>query len=488
MTHPVGRVDSGGADAVEVDVVVVGLGPGGEDVAGQLAEAGLSVVAVERRLVGGECPYWGCVPSKMMIRAANALAEARRVEGLAGHCDVRPQWEPVAKRIREQATDFWDDAVAARRLEGKGGRLVRGRARVVGRQSVEVDTTVFRASRALVLATGSVPAIPMVEGLAGTPFWTNHEVIELETLPSSMVVIGGGAIGMELSQVFARFGVRVSVVEAAPRVLAAEEPEVSEAVLRAVLAEGIDVHTGAGASRVNYGPEGFAVTLTDATIRTSGAERGTVSGEALLVATGRRVDLRALGVGALGVDESARALPIDERCRVAPGVWAVGDATGSGAFTHVSMYQADVVVKDILGAPRTVADYRVLPRVTFTDPEVGSFGMTERQARETGIDVAVGTVVLAATSRGWIHGPGNEGFIKVVVDRSRGVLVGGTVVGPSGGEIMACLAVAAAAAMPVESLAEMIWAYPTFSRGVLDALKNASVTGKAVTGQREQRP
>ncbi len=453
---------SEGASQMTIDVVVVGLGPGGEDVAGRLAESGLSVVGIERNLVGGECPYWGCVPSKMMIRAANALAEARRVRLLAGDADVRADWAPVARRIRAEATDSWDDTVAAQRFEGKGGTLVRGSARLVGPDAVQVGDVVYRATRALVLATGSTPAVPPIEGLAGTPFWTNHEAIELETLPASVVVLGGGAVGVELSQVLARFGVRVVVVEAGSRVLAAEEPEVSEIAVGVLARDGVEVRTGVAASRVEHGPDGFAVTLADGSV---------LAAEALLVATGRRVDLRGLGVAAVGADESDRSLPVDERCRVSPGVWAVGDLTGAGAFTHVAMYQADVVVKDVLGTPRSPARYAALPRVTFLDPEIGSVGLTEHQAREAGLTVSVASVPMASSSRGWIHGPGNEGLIKVVADAERGVLVGATVMGPCGGEVMASLAVAIAAEVPVGDLAEMIWAYPTFARGIADAVK-----------------
>src|SRR5512139_508352 len=201
-----------------VDVVVIGLGVGGEEVAGRLAEAGLSVVGIENRLVCGECPYWGCVPSKMMIRAANLLAETRRVDGRAGTASVRPDWAPVARRIREEATDHWDDRVAVDRFTGKGGRFLRGTGRLVGPDTVAVGGHRLRASRGIVIGTGTVAAIPPVDGLAGTPYWTNHEAIEVETLPASLAILGGGAIGLELAQVFARFGVSVTVVEALERV------------------------------------------------------------------------------------------------------------------------------------------------------------------------------------------------------------------------------------------------------------------------------
>src|SRR6266852_4481822 len=211
----------------EVDVVVIGLGPGGEYAGGRLAGAGLAVAGVEARLVGGECPYWGCVPSKMMIRAADLLAEGGRIPGMAGAATVRPDWRPVARRIRDEATDNWDDKVAVDRFTGKGGRFVRGRGRLTAPGEITVDTAggrrVIRVRRAIVINTGTAPAIPPVDGLAGTPYWTNREAIETEEVPRSLIVLGGGSIGAELSQVFARFGARLTVVEAAERLIPMDE-------------------------------------------------------------------------------------------------------------------------------------------------------------------------------------------------------------------------------------------------------------------------
>jgi pyruvate/2-oxoglutarate dehydrogenase complex dihydrolipoamide dehydrogenase (E3) component len=446
-----------------VDVVVVGLGPGGEDAAGRLAEAGLNVVGVDARLVGGECPYWGCVPSKMMIRAANLLAETRRVDGMAGRATVQPDWAPVARRIREEATDDWNDQVAVDRFIGKGGTFVRGRGKLIGPGKVLVDGVTYEATRGVILATGTLAAVPPIDGLAGTPYWTNHEAIEADTLPESLIVLGGGAIGVELSQVFARFGVAVTVVEAADRLVALEEPESSKLVSEALERDGITVRVGAKATSVTYTLNKFSVRLGDGQ---------TVSGEKLLVATGRDTGLAALGVDSAGLDASAKIVPVDERMRAGEKLWAIGDITGKGAFTHVSMYQANIVVGEILGEPVPAADYRALPRVTFTDPEVGAVGLTEAQARERGISVRTGISQVPSSARGWIHKAGNEGFIKLVEDRDRGVLVGATSAGPVGGEVLSALAVAVHGEVPVEKLRHMIYAYPTFHRGIEDALRD----------------
>ena len=442
------------------DVIVIGLGPGGEHVAGTLAERGLRVLGVDHGLVGGECPYWGCIPSKMMIRAADALAEARRVDGLAGSVgDVTPDWSVVARRIREEATDNWDDRVAVERLTGKGATFVRGSGRISGPGRVDVDGTAYTATTGIVVNTGTTAAIPPVEGLADTPYWTNHDVVEAAELPASIVVLGGGAIGCELSQVMARFGVEVTVVEAADRLLSLEEPETSAALQVALEADGITVRHGVGADTVSHDGSVFTVALADGSVLTV---------EKLLVATGRRADPAAVGLDTVGLAKDARTAPVDDRCRVAERVWAVGDITGKGAFTHVSMYQAGVVIRDVLGDDGPPAEYAALPRVTFTDPEVGAVGMTEQQARETLTNVQVGVTPLGETTRGWIAKA--DGLIKVVADADRGVLVGATTMGPAGGEVLGALAVAVHGEVPIERLRSMIYAYPTIHRGIEDAL------------------
>lgn len=449
--------------AERVDVVVVGLGVGGEEVAGKLAEAGLAVVGIENNLVGGECPYWGCVPSKMMIRAGNALAETWRVPKLAGSSSASPDWAPVAHRIRAEATDDWDDTVAVDRFTGKGGRFVRGYGVITGPRTVAVDEQTFEASKGIVIGTGTAPAVPPIEGLAGTPYWTNREAIEVEHLPVSLIVLGGGSIGVELAQVFARFGVHVTVVEAAPRLVALEEPSASELVTTALEADGVKIRTGVKAARVLYSePEGFAVELAD------GA--GTVTGDRLLVATGRTARLGDLGLETVGLDPAARWLTTDDRMRVADGLWAVGDVTGHGAFTHMAMYEAGVAIRDILGQPGPPADYRAVPRVTFTDPEVGAVGLTEEQARSQGLDVRVGQTDLTTSSRGWIHKEGNAGLIKLVADGD--VLVGATSAGPMGGEVLSMLTLAVHARTPLSTLRSMVYAYPTFHRAIEDALRD----------------
>jgi len=446
----------------ECDVVVIGLGPGGEEVAGALALAGLDVVGVENNLVGGECPYWGCIPSKMIIRGADLLAEGRRIDGMSGSASVSSDWAPVAHRIRAEATDTWNDKVAADRLIGKGGQLVRGSAKLVSNNTVVVGDDTFKARRAVVIGTGSSPFIPPITGLSEVDYWTNHEAIEAETLPDSMTVLGGGAIGVELAQAWARFGVKVTVVEGADRLVPLEEPESSEVLAKVFTKEGITQRCGVTAQAVSKNGDDIVVQLSD------GSE---VASQKLLVAVGRRSRMKDLGLEAAGIDTSGKGIPVDEQMRVVDGIWAVGDCTSKGAFTHVAMYQARIATAAILGKPKADADYKALPRVTFTDPEIGSVGMTEAQAREAGLNVRAGASDVSYSTRGWIHGPGNEGFIKLVEDAGRGVLVGATSMGPWGGEVLSILALAVHADVKTQQLREMIYAYPTFHRGIESSLE-----------------
>jgi pyruvate/2-oxoglutarate dehydrogenase complex dihydrolipoamide dehydrogenase (E3) component len=447
-----------------VDVVVIGLGPGGESIAAQLAKAGLSVVGVDARLVGGECPYYACIPTKMMIRAADALAEAHRASELAGSVQIKPDWAPVAARVRDDATANWDDQAAVDRLLASGARFERGWGKITDAGEVTVSTSdgdkVFRVNRGIVLNPGTDPAVPPIEGLADTPLWTNREAVATETVPSSMIVLGGGPVGCEFAQIFSRFGADVTLVQSGPRLLPNDEPESSELLRKVFERDGIRVVTGARATKVEYDGTNFHVQVGDETH----------TAEQLLVATGRTTDLSALGVKAAGIPDDGKTINVDERMRAADKVWAIGDVAGKGAFTHMSMYEADIAAADILGKDGPVAQYHAVPHATFTDPEVASVGLTQAEAEAQGVNVRVGLTNLPDSSRGYIHKLGNDGLIKLVEDADRGVLVGASAVGPGAGEILGALLVAVHAEVPTSTLKGMILAYPTFHRAIGAAL------------------
>jgi pyruvate/2-oxoglutarate dehydrogenase complex dihydrolipoamide dehydrogenase (E3) component len=457
------------ATNTEVDVVVLGVGTCGEDLSLQLLDAGLDVVGIEAALVGGECAYWACIPSKVMIRAASLLAGAEQIDGMAGRAAVTPNWAPVAARIRTEVTGGWDDSTAVERFVARGGRLIHGRGKLTGPDMVAVDEQTFTARRGIVIATGSKPAIPHIPGLADAADWTTHDIIQAETLPESLIVLGGGAVGCELGQMLTRFGVAVTIVEGSDRLLAHEEPEASATIDGAFEADGIRVHTGVLATSVGSSPDSVNVQLS------SGAE---IAAERLLVAAGRAVDLSGLGLESAGIETGGRFLDVDDHLRVADGIWAIGDVTGKAMFTHVAVHQAGKVAAAIMGKNPPPARYTAVPRVTFTAPEVGAVGMTEADARAAGIDVVAAVKQVPATFRGWIHGPGADGIIKLVVDRGTGLLVGATVVGPQAGETLGLLALAVHARVPIDDLRTMIYAFPTFHGGIGEALGAA---GRGVT-------
>jgi pyruvate/2-oxoglutarate dehydrogenase complex dihydrolipoamide dehydrogenase (E3) component len=456
----------------EVDVVVLGLGTSGEDLALQLLEAGLDVAGIEPQLVGGECPYWACIPSKMAIRAASLLAEARRVDGVAGQAQVTPDWSQVARRIREEATGGWDDTAAVARFESKGGRFVRGWGRLTGPRTVSAGDHSFTARLGVVISTGSKPAIPPIPGLAEVAYWTTHEAIAADPLPDSLIVLGGGAVGCELGQVFSRFGVEVTIVEGQDRLLPLEEPEASHVIAAALEGDGIHLRTGARVEAAANRDGQIELTLE------GGAD---ISADRVLVATGRAVDLSKLGLAEAGIDAAARFVEVDDRMRAGDGIWAMGDVTGKAMFTHTAFHQSAVVAADILELDPPPIDYESLPRVIFTDPEVGAVGLSEMQARERGQDVAVAVKNVPSTFRGWLHDTDSQGLIKLVIDTENGTLAGATVVAPNGGEVLGLLSLAVHQKTPVDVLRNMTYAFPTFHGGIGEALgAYARGTGKVI--------
>ena len=449
------------------DVIMLGVGTSGEDLSLQLLDAGLDVVGIEAKLVGGTCPFYGCLPSKMMVRAANLLKESERVSLMSGQASTSPDWSQVAGLVR-QLTGGWNDAGGVERFKKRGGRLIHGEGKFTGPRTVSVNVESFKARKGIVIATGTKPVIPPISGLDKVDYWTTDDIIEAESLPESIVILGGGATGSELGQVLARFGVKVTMVEPGDRLRRLEEPEASEKVETAFADDGITVHKGAKAREVELRGNSIVTRLDD------GEE---LVSERLVLATGRKPDLENMGLEAAGLDSSARFIEVDERMRAADGIWAMGDVTGKAMLTHVALYQGAIIAADILGKEHPPAEYHSIPRVTFTDPEVGSVGLTEAAAREAGFDVVTVAKQVAATFRGILHG-NNSGVIKLVADRKTGVLIGATAVGPRGGEMLGLLTLAVHARTPLTKLRSMIYAFPTFTGGIGEAI---GAYGRGVT-------
>jgi pyruvate/2-oxoglutarate dehydrogenase complex dihydrolipoamide dehydrogenase (E3) component len=437
----------------EFDVVCLGGGVAGEAIAGGLQGSGLTLAVVERELVGGECPYWGCIPSKTLLRSGETLEEAARARTLAAS---RVDWEldfpKVSKRVYWMARDL-DDSRPAAAVEATGAKLVRGEGKLIDPRTVEVGGERLVARKAVVVANGGTALIPPIPGLDAVDFWTNRQAVLPRELPSSLAVLGGGAVGVELGQAFARFGSKVTIIEAGPRFLGAEEPEAGLALRPHLLADGIKLLVGDPCTGVEKAAVGVVVTLK------SGA---TVHAERLLVATGRRPNFEAWqGAGLPQTDRGwLKVDPATLEARV--NVYGAGDVTGLGGFTHLAYYHGQIVARRLRGEDAR-ADHTAVPRVTFTDPEVASVGLSEAAARERGLEVVTASTDPAETARGYIH-DFHGGTLKLIGDRGRGVLVGATMVTPRAGEILGELVLALRAGTPLRTLADVIHPFPAFNR------------------------
>jgi pyruvate/2-oxoglutarate dehydrogenase complex dihydrolipoamide dehydrogenase (E3) component len=451
-------------DEQAVDVVVLGGGPAGENVAGGCAAAGLSVVLVERELVGGECSYWGCVPSKTLIRPGDVVAAARRAPGAAeavtGAVDAAS-----ALAQRDYMTSGWSDAGQARWLEEAGARLVRGHGRLAGERAVEVETedgpVRLRAARAVVLATGTSAALPPIPGMDGVGAWDNRDATAVKELPRRLLVLGGGAVGVELAQAFRRLGsAEVTLVEGSPRLLPREEPFAGQEVRAALEGEGVTVLVDSRLAAVRRdGSDGPVIgTLRD------GRE---VVADEILVAVGRRPATGDLGVETVGL-EPGRFVEVDRQLRVTgvPGGWlyAVGDCNGRALLTHMGKYQARVATAVILGRDTVdLASTRIVPRVTFTDPQVCAVGPTEAEARAAGIPVRVVSTPTGGVAGAYTLGNGIAGTSQLVVEEARGLVVGATFTGPGVQELLHSATVAIAGQVPMSVLEHAVPSFPTIS-------------------------
>jgi pyruvate/2-oxoglutarate dehydrogenase complex dihydrolipoamide dehydrogenase (E3) component len=439
----------------EFDVVCLGGGVCGEAVAGELKGTGLTLAVIERELVGGECPYWGCIPSKTLLRSAETLDEAGDARTLAAsQVEWTVDFAKISKRVLWMARDL-DDTNAAKAIAGDGVELIRGEAQLTGPRTVTVGGRTLTARRAVVIATGTDPFLPPIPGLGDVPFWTNREATLPKRLPASLAILGGGAIGVELGQAYARIGSAVHIIEGGPRVVPAEEPEAGELLGKHLAAEGMTIHTGMKVVGVEKDLGGVRVAVE------GGAG---IEADVLLVATGRRPRLATIDLAAAGLKTNQRGwLEVDPHTLLAgDGIYAGGDVTGLGGFTHLAYYHGQLIGRALAGRAAQ-ADHSAVPRVTFTDPEVASVGLSEAAARAAGVDVIIFTTDPAESARGYIH-DFKDGIVKLVGDRGAGVLVGATILQPRAGEMLSELSLAVKAKTPLNVLADLIHPFPAFSR------------------------
>ena len=455
------------------DFVVIGTGAAGEASAFAALERGRSVAVVERELVGGSCSFWACIPSKAL---AHAASEHRRGDYSWARASARRDY-----MINREGRDGPDDSGHVGRLEGAGATIVRGVARIAGRGVVEVRAAAASgvspkgAARRLeagtiVVATGSQPKMPPVEGLADADPWTNREATSTRDLPRSVVVLGGGAMGVEMSSIFARFGVDTALVHGHDRLIERDHPRISEAAARILRGDGVDLRLGVRTVRVGSrtGKGGVhVVELSDGT---------SVRGERIVVALGRSFGLDGLGLESVGLDPGS--LRPDGRLRIADGIYLVGDPAGPEMFTHVSHYQGTLAVRMALGEHVT-PDYRAIPRAVFLEPEIASVGLSVEGAAEAGLDAFEKVVDFATTTRGY-ELEAEFGHLAIVVDRTSETLVGASVVAPDASAAIHETVLAIQARIPVAQLATMIHGFPTTSRAFdglyAEALKELRTT------------
>jgi pyruvate/2-oxoglutarate dehydrogenase complex dihydrolipoamide dehydrogenase (E3) component len=440
------------------DVIVIGMGPGGEAAAGRLLDAGRRVAVVERELIGGECAYWACIPSKTLLRGPEARAAAGRAAGVS---TPALDW-PGLRDYRDYMIRHLDDTAQVRGYEQAGATVIRGPARLAGPGRVEAGGEMLEASH-VVIATGSEPVRPAVEGLDTVTVWTNREATTVRDFPARVLLIGGSAVGTELGTFYARMGAQTTIIQRGDRLIGREDPRVGELAAQALLADGITIHAGRTVARAQPAAGGALITLDDGT---------RVETDVVIIGAGRRPSTAGLGLDTVGVQPDQRgAIPVDEHCQAGNGVWAAGGVTGISLFTHVASYQGRVAADNILGRQRA-ASYDGIPRVVFADPEIAAAGLTAEQARQRGIHTAAAEISLAdSIARPWTYERDPRGALGLLADTDRQVLAGAWAVAPLASEWIHQAALAIRARIPLDVLADQVAQFPTYTEAYLTAVE-----------------
>jgi pyruvate/2-oxoglutarate dehydrogenase complex dihydrolipoamide dehydrogenase (E3) component len=439
------------------DVIVLGAGPAGEAAVNGLLHGGASVAMVERELIGGECTNWACVPTKTLLRPPEVKGESKRAPGVP---DPRLDFGPLAE-YRDYMVSNHDDSNRRKSYEERGVTVVKGDGAFDGPGRVRVNGRLLEAKNVIV-ATGSDPVIPPLEGLEESGYWTNREASSLHEIPESAVILGGGPVGIELAQFLSRYGCEVTVVHKPDRLVNREDPHLCSLLAKQLTEDEITVKLGVSGDRVRKDGGRRILELS------SGEE---VAGEVLIVAVGRRPRSHGLNLESAGIEPGPRGIKVDERLRAGDGVWAIGDCTGGLMFTHSGKYQGRVAVSNILGRERK-ADYRAIPRVVFTNPEIAAVGLTEEAAREQGLDVASAVIELPTSiARPYTYEQDPRGTLGVIVDRGRNVLVGAWALAPLASEWIHQAALAIRAEVPLDVLQDTVAQFPSYSEGYLAALR-----------------
>jgi dihydrolipoamide dehydrogenase len=438
----------------ELDAVVIGAGPAGEVCAGRLGENGLEVTVVERELVGGECSYYACMPSKSLLRPGDLVDEVHRVPGV--RLETPPLDVPSVLARRDEVIHNRDDSSQLPWLDSRGVKLLRGHARLDGERRVRVGDEVLEVRRAVVVATGSSAAVPPIPGLAEAAPWTNREVTTTSAIPGRLLVLGGGIVGVEMAQAYASLGASVAIVESLPRLISREEEFASMEVEDSLRAAGVEVHLGAKATAVSRGDKQVRLEL----------ETGeSLAGDELLVAIGRRPNTADLGLEPFGI-APGEPIEVDDRMRAGGSDWlyAIGDANGRAQLTHAGKYQGRVAADVILGGDaRATSDGPMSPRVIFTDPNVAAVGHTLASARDAGMKVRAVDVSTSSVAGASFYGRNAPGTSRLVIDEERGVLAGATFTGPDVAEMLHGATIAFVGEVRLDRLFDAIPSFPTRS-------------------------